>query len=146
MCGCRQYSVGQSVVYRLSSAVALRYNDAMPYDTSVLDRALAERRAEWERRRQTTLAAVLAVLDELLPRYGVTEAYVFGSLVKPGRYHTASDIDVAVVWQGRHDFFGMAGDISRALKQDIDILPLEQIPFADKIRREGVRWTAATTD
>ncbi len=82
----------------------------MPYDTSVLDRARAERRAEWEQRRQATLARVLAVLDEWLPRYGVTEAYVFGSLAQPGRYQAGSDIDIAVVWHGR-DFFDMAGEI-----------------------------------
>jgi len=116
----------------------------MPYDTSVLDRALAERRAEWERRRQATLARVLAVLDEWLPRFGVREAYVFGSLTQPGRYHAESDIDIAVVWEDRRDFFGMAGEVSRALGQDIDILPLEKIPFADKIRREGIRWVSET--
>ena len=40
----------------------------------------------------------------------------------------------------------MAGEISHQLGQDIDILPLEQLPFADKIKEEGVKWTAATTD
>lgn len=114
----------------------------MPYDTSVLDRARAERRAEWEQRRQATLARVLAVLDEWLPRYGVTEAYVFGSLAQPGRYQAGSDIDIAVVWHGR-DFFDMAGEISHQLGQDIDILPLASLPFADKIVREGIRWIAA---
>jgi predicted nucleotidyltransferase len=116
----------------------------MPYDTSVLDRALAKRRAEWEKQRSVMLARVRVVLDEVLPRYGVEEAYIFGSLVKPGRYHAASDIDVAVVWEHRRDFFGMAADVSQRLGQDIDILPLEQLPFADKIRDEGLKWTAAT--
>jgi predicted nucleotidyltransferase len=115
----------------------------MPYDTSVLDRALAQRRAGWEQRRQATLARVLAVLDEWLPRYGVTEAYVFGSLAQPGRYHAGSDIDIAVVWADRRDFFDMAANVSQTLGQDIDILPIEQLPFADKIQEEGVKWTAA---
>lgn len=116
----------------------------MAYDTSVLDQALAKRRTEWERQRSVMLARVLVVLHEVLPRYDVQEAYVFGSLVKPGRYHADSDIDIAVVWEQRRDFFGMAADVSQRLGQDIDILPLEQLPFADKIRDEGLKWTAAT--
>jgi predicted nucleotidyltransferase len=115
----------------------------MPYDTSVLDRALEERRAEWERRRLATLERVIAVLEAVAPEYGVEEAYVFGSLTKPGRYHAMSDIDIAVHWTGRGSFFDLAGEVSRRLGQDIDILPLDQIPFADKIRREGIRWTHA---
>ena len=119
------------------------YNgDNMPYDTSVLDRALAQRRAESEEQRQATLARVLAVLDEVAPGFGVHEAYVFGSLARPGRYHAQSDIDVAVCWPGGTGFFDLAGDVSRRLGQDIDILPLDQIHFADKIRREGIKWTS----
>ena len=70
------------------------------------------------------------------------QAYVFGSLAQPGRYQAGSDIDIAVVWHGR-DFFDMAGEISHQLGQDIDILPLASLPFADKIVREGIRWIAA---
>ena len=113
----------------------------MPYDTSVLDRAIAERRAEWEARRKTTLERVMAALDAVAPQFGVEEAYVFGSLAKAGRYHEKSDIDVAVCWPGQGSFFDLAAEVSRRLGQDIDILPLDKIPFADKIRREGIKWT-----
>lgn len=113
----------------------------MTFDTSVLDRAIAERAAELECRRLNTLTEVVAVMDEYLPRYGVTEAYIFGSLARSGSYHEESDIDIAVVWDGCHDFFGMAADVSRVLGQDVDILPLEQLPFAAKIKLEGIRWT-----
>ena len=87
---------------------------------------------------------MLAAAFQRLPRFGVREAYIFGSLAQPGRYHAESDIDIAVVWEDRRDFFGMAGEVSRALGQDIDILPLEKIPFADKIKREGIRWVSET--
>jgi predicted nucleotidyltransferase len=113
----------------------------MPYDTSVLDRALEERRAEWERRRLATLDRIITVLDAVAPEFGVTEAYIFGSVTKPGRYHEQSDIDIAVRWTGQGSFFDLAGEVSRRLGQDIDILPLDKIPFAEKIRREGMRWT-----
>lgn len=115
----------------------------MSFDTSILDQALAERRAEWERRRLAMLARVIAALEEVVPAFGVRRAYIFGSLAKPGRYHERSDVDVAVEWPGAGDFFDPAAEVSRRVGQDIDILPLERIPFADKIRREGILWEAA---
>jgi predicted nucleotidyltransferase len=118
---------------------------SMPYDTSVLDRALAERCAEWERRRVATLATVLTTLQEVLPQFGVDEAYVFGSLAQPGRYHERSDIDIAVQWKEEGSFFDMAAEVSRRLGQDVDILSLEKLHFADMVKREGIRWTHGTT-
>jgi predicted nucleotidyltransferase len=119
----------------------------MAFDTSILDRALAERRAEWERRRVAMLARVLAVLGEVAPAFGVRRAYVFGSLAQPGRYHERSDVDIAVEWpRGQVGFFDLAAEVSRRLGQDIDILPLEQIPFAEKIRREGIVWQRVTSN
>jgi predicted nucleotidyltransferase len=115
----------------------------MSFDTSILDQALAERRAEWERRRLAMLARVIVALEEVVPAFGVRRAYIFGSLAKPGRYHERSDVDVAVEWPGAGDFFDLAAEVSRRVGQDIDILPLERIPFADKIRREGILWEAA---
>ena len=88
----------------------------MAFDTSILDRALAERRAEWERRRVAMLARVLAVLEEVAPAFGVRRAYVFGSLAQPGRYHERSDVDIAVEWpRGQVGFFDLAGDVSRRI-------------------------------
>jgi predicted nucleotidyltransferase len=83
----------------------------------------------------------MAALDAVAPQFGVEEAYVFGSLAKTGRYHEMSDIDIAVCWKGQGSFFDLAAEVSRRLGQDIDILPLDKIPFADKIRREGIKWT-----
>ncbi|MEW5957102.1 MAG: nucleotidyltransferase domain-containing protein [Chloroflexota bacterium] len=68
----------------------------MPFDTSILDAALAQRRAENEQERQAMLARVLRLLDELGPDYGIRRAYVFGSLARPGRFGPHSDIDIAV--------------------------------------------------
>jgi predicted nucleotidyltransferase len=118
----------------------------MTFDTSVLDRALAERRTEWERRRTVMLDQVIAVLDAVAPEYGVMRAYIFGSVTKPGRYHDHSDVDIAVERPGGDRFFDFAGEVSRRLGQDIDIQPIDQIPFADKIRREGVLWLWATSN
>ena len=66
----------------------------MPFDTSVLDAALARRRANFEQQRQQLLAKALALLDELGPGFGVKQAYLFGSLVTPGRFAPESDIEL----------------------------------------------------
>lgn len=117
----------------------------MSFDTSVLDQALEKRRAEWEERRRAMLARVTAALEEVAPAFGVRRAYIFGSLAKPGRYHERSDVDVAVEWPGEGDFFDLAAEVSRRIGQDIDILPLDRIPFADKIKREGILWEPTTS-
>ena len=44
-----------------------------------------------------TLAQVRALLDEIAPQYGVQKAYLFGSVVKAGRFREGSDVDVAVL-------------------------------------------------
>jgi len=56
------------------------------FDTSVLDKALAQQRAIRERKRQAVLDRLLHLLDELGPRYGISEAYIFGSVTRPGRF------------------------------------------------------------
>lgn len=112
----------------------------MPYDTSILDAALARRRAELEAKREETLAEALRLLAEIGPRFGVEEAYLFGSVVTPGRYVEDSDVDLAVILPGEQ-FFPFAAEYSARLGRDVDVIPLEQIHFADKIRREGIRWT-----
>lgn len=115
----------------------------MFFDTSVLDEALAEQRRQWEARRQARLAEVIRQLEVLGSAHGVTEAYVFGSLAQPGRFTDHSDIDIAVTMP-KDRFFDLAAELSRALHTDVDLIPLERCHFADKIRREGIRWTPSS--
>jgi len=115
----------------------------MGFDTSVLDEALAERRRQWETLRQTRLAEVTRQLEVFGSAHGVTEAYVFGSLAQPGRFTDHSDIDIAITMPSEK-FFELAAELSRALHTDVDLIPLERCHFADKIRREGIRWTPSS--
>lgn len=69
----------------------------MPFDTSLLDAALARRRAQDEAERQRVATRVLHLLDDLGPRYNIQRAYLFGSVIKPGRFKAgSSDVDIAV--------------------------------------------------
>ena len=93
------------------------------------------------------LARVLAALDEVAPSFGVQRAYIFGSLSQPGRYHERSDVDIAVEWpRGKVGFFDLASHGSVLYGQSIYIQPLYHIPFADKIRREGILWPQETSN
>jgi predicted nucleotidyltransferase len=112
----------------------------MGFDTSLLDQAIARRREQWETLRRARLDEVLGQLEALGAVHEVKEAYLFGSLAQPGRFTDHSDIDVAVVMPSER-FFDLAAELSRALHTDVDLIPLDRCHFADKIRREGVRWT-----
>jgi predicted nucleotidyltransferase len=112
----------------------------MAFDTSVLDAALAHRRIENEQRRQAFLAQVMRLLDRLAPRYGIQQAYVFGSLAMPGRFDPRSDIDIAVEQIDPERFFEAMGKFSSALGREVDLVELDKGHFADKIRRKGIRW------
>lgn len=113
----------------------------MSFDTSVLDDALARRRARHEQSRLSLLAEVLSLLDLLGPAYGLQQAFVFGSLVKPGRFKPESDVDIAVVLANGESLFRLSAGLSSRLGRDVDLIELNRCFFADKIRREGVLWT-----
>jgi predicted nucleotidyltransferase len=112
----------------------------MPFDTSVLDAALARRRANLEQQRQQLLAKALELLDELGPAYGIQQAYIFGSLAMPGRFDPRSDVDIAVEQIDPDRFFEAMGKFSSVLGRQVDLIELDKCHFANKIRRKGFRW------
>jgi predicted nucleotidyltransferase len=116
---------------------------AAVFSTAVLDQVIAERRKRWETERQTLLAHLLAWLDENAASYGVTQAYIFGSLAQPGRFTDHSDVDVAVVDVADGRFFSFAAALSIVLERDVDLLELHACHFAAKIKTEGILWTAS---
>jgi hypothetical protein len=111
------------------------------YDTSVLDKAIAEKRVRLERKRRETLDRVLKLLDEHGPALGLDQAYVFGSVTDASRYAALSDVDVAVERITPRHFFQMMTIFSSALGCEVDVIELEKCHFAERIRREGIRWT-----
>jgi hypothetical protein len=114
----------------------------MPFDTSLLDAALARRQARDEAERQHVVTQVLQLLDDLGPRYNIQRAYLFGSVVKPGRFKADSDVDIAVEQIDPRQFIEALSEFSMSLNRDVDLIELDKCHFADKIRREGVVWTA----
>jgi hypothetical protein len=111
------------------------------FDTSLLDAEMVRQKAAQEHKRRTVLDQVLGLLDELGPRYGICQAYVFGSVTRPGRFGQESDVDIAVERIAPAHFFDALSALSMALERDVDLVELRKCPFAHRIRDQGIRWT-----
>lgn len=113
----------------------------MAFDTSVLDKALAARAAGWERQRQSTLSRLEELLELAAERFGLRRAVIFGSIIAPGRFTDQSDVDVAVIDLPSEAFFPLAAFLSVGLEREVDLVWLDDLHFADVIRRDGRLWT-----
>ncbi|MGL4502622.1 MAG: nucleotidyltransferase family protein, partial [Planktothrix sp.] len=107
-----------------------------------LDKALTEKRLRLEQERQTLLNQTLQWLDEFGANYGIKKAYIFGSVTRPYKFHDQSDIDIAVEQINAKDFCSVIGFISEALAREVDVVPLNQCHFANRIREQGIVWIA----
>ena len=86
----------------------------------------AERRAAREALRERTLTTARAAVRRIAPRHpSVRAVFLFGSVLQPGWFTEASDIDVAAVI----DDLEAEGPFVRALEADlrrrVDLRPLE---------------------
>lgn len=100
----------------------------------------ADRLEAAERLRTDTCAQLRAFLAERLP-VGV-EVMVFGSLIKPGRFSSRSDIDIALTGPVDEAFADrLAVEIEEAFERRADVLVLGQTRLSEAILRTGERWT-----
>ncbi|MEL6332196.1 MAG: nucleotidyltransferase domain-containing protein [Cyanobacteria bacterium J06649_12] len=113
----------------------------MAFPTPLLDARLAREKEQNERERQQLLPLALAWLQSHGLDYGISCGYLFGSVTQPGRFTQSSDIDIAVDTWETGNIFGLMGYLSLYLNRDVDVIPLDQCHFADKIRRLGMPWS-----
>jgi hypothetical protein len=109
-------------------------------DFSILLRNRQHRRSALEKHRLSVLEAVFAALETLSDQYAWEEAYLFGSLTRPGCFGPESDVDIAIAGLNKFDHYALVGDISNLLDRTVDVVRLEECPFAAKIAREGISW------
>lgn len=109
-------------------------------DFSLWARSREEMQARLEKRRLAALQEVLTALETLSGRYTWDKAYLFGSLTRPGRFGPESDVDIAMAGLSKFDHYALVGDISNLLDRAVDVVRLEECPFAAKIAREGIPW------
>ncbi len=85
----------------------------------------ARRRARRETERQRWLQCVREAVSRLARRYPeVRRAYLFGSLVQPGRFRPDSDIDIAVECDTLEVESAFWRALERKLERDVDVRPL----------------------
>jgi predicted nucleotidyltransferase len=103
--------------------------------------ALQHRWATNEAARRQKLADLLAWLDTNGAAFEIKEAWIFGSVTRPNHFFGRSDIDLALAQDPNMLQFRIMSALSLALNRDVDVILLDDCPFASDIIREGIQWT-----
>jgi len=111
------------------------------FSTALLDQLYAKRNLQLEQERQALLAKIIQWLNEFGDRYGITTAYIFGSITQPQKFTQKSDIDIAVEQININDLFAVIGFVSEAVGRDVDVIEINKCHFANQIRQSGILWT-----
>ncbi len=103
---------------------------------------LAEREEERLKQRELLRQAVLdklrKVLAEVVPGEPV---HVFGSILKPHRFHAQSDVDIAFEAEPRRmSIYRAQAELEERMRRRVDVMLLGETRLRDKIEREGERW------
>jgi uncharacterized protein len=112
----------------------------MPFDTYLLDEAIARRQEHNEQQRQAILVKLFQWLDQFGEQYGMQGVYVFGSLTAAGQFTEQSDVDVAIESMNAEYFFDVMGLLVTELEREVDLVELSKCHFAQKIREQGILW------
>lgn len=108
------------------------------YDISLWEKRLQEKYAERERVRQQVLAKAVEALRDYFTGKNVKAVYLTGSVLREGRFHAFSDIDVAVEgFEG--DYFRTLVELEALLDRDVDLIELEKCLFREQIMQRGLR-------
>lgn len=109
-----------------------------PFDTSVLDNAIRERRRRLAAEQAGMLRRVRRVLWDVREPLGVRSAYIVGSLLSPDRWRESSDIDVAV-----SGCSPAVLDVMKAVEDGtgraVDVIDLDRHPTPESFTRAGVK-------
>ena len=108
------------------------------FDTSILDKAVRERRQRLAAEQAEMLDCVRRTLLDLRESLGIEAAYIVGSLCSPDSWDESSDVDVAV---GGSSAFVL--EIMKALEEatgrEVDVIDLDRYPSAESFIRSGAK-------
>lgn len=107
----------------------------------LLEQAIRHRKEMREELRRRLLKKIFSVLDELSPKYGYKEAYIFGSITEEGKFNPESDIDIAVTGLKNEKYFAFMAELFNKLEYEVDVVQLENSRLREKIESRGIRWT-----
>ncbi len=96
-----------------------------------------ERRAEREVLRREVLDRVRAAIRQWAPEFpAIRAAYLFGSILQPGRFHAESDVDVAIDCDDPESETPFWRALETALERNVDLRPREG-PIARAVEDYG---------
>lgn len=113
----------------------------MRFSTALIDETINRKRKEREAARLQLIKRLFDILERLSKKVSFDEAYLFGSVTKPHRFAELSDIDVGFIRLKDEDFFKTIAFISNEIGLEVDVIQMEGHRLADKVKREGIRWT-----
>ncbi len=108
------------------------------FDTSVLDRAIQDRRRRLAAEQAELLPRVRQSLLDLRDRLGVPRAYIVGSVLSPEFWTESSDIDVAVGGCS-HAVLDVMKALEDATGRSVDVIDLDRHPCPESFIRGGVK-------
>ncbi|MBI4587022.1 MAG: nucleotidyltransferase domain-containing protein [Planctomycetes bacterium] len=83
-------------------------------------------------------------MPRLAEKYGFSQAYIFGSLAKKGRFHKNSDIDLAVSGLSDEYLFRFGAELSECMGREVDVLQVEQLKkrphLNQRILEAAIEW------
>jgi predicted nucleotidyltransferase len=98
-----------------------------------------KRSRQREQLRLATLKALREALVEVLPG---RSCVIFGSVLRPGRFHERSDVDLAL-WDTPRGLsaYRLQAALEERLGRPVDLVLLPESRLRDKILQEGELWT-----
>jgi uncharacterized protein len=95
-----------------------------------------------EKIRKKVWMQVEVALDTLSEAYSWDEVYIFGSLIREGKFSSKSDVDIAIKGLNKFQHFSFVGDFSLLLGRDVDVIRLEDCHFSNSITSGGIKWSS----
>jgi len=106
---------------------------------TLLQQIARQRFEKRERARVESRKQLHQVLSRILPGRRV---YIFGSVLKPGRFTENSDIDVALESEPTGtSVYQLISILGESIGRRVDVVLLDECRFKDKILKEGEAWT-----
>jgi len=98
-----------------------------------------EKRRLWEREKIRRKAiAKLSLLNQILSNFPqVKKAYIFGSIIKEGKFRENSDIDIALEGRVKEDYFLIWSELEEKLNEGVDLRILDSGVTSQIIKKEG---------
>jgi predicted nucleotidyltransferase len=107
---------------------------------AIWHKAILEREAEREKLRIHILGQIDSALTTLEKKYHWDKAYLFGSAAQKGKFRKSSDIDIAIEGLNSFEHYAFTGAISEFLNMRVDVVLIEECPFAKSIEEKGLKW------